>query len=86
MHPRPDRTLFRRILRSLSTEPTFIEKLSTSYASRNIQVAPKEAAVGKQSSSKRSASKKKEEAKVATVSPAELEIHFIDLSTSEEKQ
>jgi hypothetical protein len=69
----------------LSTEPTFIDKISTSYASRNIQVAPKEAP-GKQSASKRSASKKKEEAKVATVSPAELEIHFIDLSTSEEKQ
>lgn len=42
-------------------------------------------APGKQSASKRSASKKKEEAKVAA-SPAELEIHFIDLSTSEEKQ
>jgi hypothetical protein len=68
----------------LSTEPTFIDKITTSYASRNIQVAPKEAP-GKQSASKRSASKKKEEAKVAA-SPAELEIHFIDLSTSEEKQ
>jgi hypothetical protein len=68
------------LIRNLSAEPTFIETIETSHASRHIIT---EISSGK-ASNKRSASKKKEDAKVTKTD--ELEIHFIDMHSSEEKQ
>ena len=85
LHARPDRTLFKRLIRNLTAEPSFIETLNTSYTSRHLVTEVVPAVAGK-ASNRRSASKKKEEAIAPIRNPEGLEIHFIDMHSSEEKQ
>ena len=80
LHPRPDRTLFQRVLRAVG-DNRLILTLDKSYLERNqgaLMQTPSKASTGK-----RGAKKVVEEIKEETKG---LEVHFIDLTTSEEKE